>query len=159
MSDVTNEAAIRGALTRVASNVVIITTSTKDGPHGSTATVWSEWIDPPVAVVMIDRDGETFKCISEAGHFAVNLLDENGADVAKRFAEHGVDRFAGVAFHVSESGIPLLEGCVATLECRLDASYPLGSYTIVSGAIVSATTGDVTEPLVYYNGSFRKLGT
>ena len=54
------------------------------------------------------------------------------------------------------TGVPLVAGALAHLECRVVAAHAAGDHTIYVGEIValSARSG---RPLVYHQGRYRRL--
>ena len=55
---------------------------------------------------------------------------------------------------LAERGIPILEGCLAILECRTQEQLPGGDHTIFIGEVEAVHLGE-GEPLVYYRGGYR----
>lgn len=82
--------------------------------------------DPPKVVVVLDKSTFTRTLVEGSGAFALNIPCRGIADaayavgsrsaheVADKFAASGLGRFAG-----SVLDVPLVEGCVGWLECRL----------------------------------------
>jgi flavin reductase (DIM6/NTAB) family NADH-FMN oxidoreductase RutF len=149
--------AASAAIARVATNVAIVTTRDTRGIHGSTANAWAENADPPFVVITLDRGRETHERVIGAGIFAVNLLAVDQRRLAAQFASDLPDRFAGVAHRTGESGAPLIDGCVATIECRVHADVTIGSYAVITGTIVASAAGPATAPLLFFDGAFHEL--
>jgi flavin reductase (DIM6/NTAB) family NADH-FMN oxidoreductase RutF len=66
----------------------------------------------------------------------------------------------GVAHHPGRvTGAPLLDGALATLECRTAAVYDGGDHSIIVGqvAAVTGTEGPSRGPLMHYAGAYRRL--
>ena len=53
--------------------------------------------------------------------------------------------------------VPLIEVCLATLECRLVAQHEVGDHILFVGEIVAAHQGDPKSPLVYYEGKYADI--
>jgi flavin reductase (DIM6/NTAB) family NADH-FMN oxidoreductase RutF len=53
-------------------------------------------------------------------------------------------------------GLPVLDGALAQLECRLHQMLPGGDHTIFVGEVVAAQLGDAT-PLLYFRSAYRHL--
>jgi flavin reductase (DIM6/NTAB) family NADH-FMN oxidoreductase RutF len=81
--------------------------------------------------------------------------------VARRFAS-GLplaDRFDGVDWTPGASGVPLVDGCLAVLECTLEREVAAGEQVIVVGRVAGARTGAGDgEPLLYHRGSLGQQG-
>ena len=84
--------------------------------------------DPPKVLVVLDKSTFTRKLVEASGHFALNvpcraLADAtfaagsfSGAEHADKFADCGLARFAAQRIDA-----PLVEGCIAWLECGVIA--------------------------------------
>jgi flavin reductase (DIM6/NTAB) family NADH-FMN oxidoreductase RutF len=76
--------------------------------------------------------------------------------MSRRFASKDEDRFNGTAYRESADGTPLIEGALATLECRVVNAYPGGDHTIIVGEVESTSVGD-GRPLAYFRGGYVQL--
>ncbi len=150
----------RKALRRIATNVSIISTRDGDVLHGMTANAWSEGTEPPIVLVTLNRRSETYRRIKSSGVFAASLLSEIQKDLALRFARSNKQDskiFEGLAYRVESTGSPILEGCVAFFDCRVEGFYPFGNYDIVTGEAQACGIGFSDRPLVYYDARFTGL--
>jgi flavin reductase (DIM6/NTAB) family NADH-FMN oxidoreductase RutF len=84
------------------------------------------------------------------------VLAEEQRDIADRFARKGFDRFDGLAWSAGESGAPLLEGALATMECEVRQRVAAGDHDILVGEMVGARVAD-GAPLVYFRSRYRSL--
>jgi 3-hydroxy-9,10-secoandrosta-1,3,5(10)-triene-9,17-dione monooxygenase reductase component len=87
----------------------------------------------------------------------VSVLAENQEAVATRFATSDTDRFAGTAVVRGTTGLALLDGAVAHLECAIIARHRGGDHTIVVGEVLAATAVEDGRPLVYQRGAYRRI--
>jgi flavin reductase (DIM6/NTAB) family NADH-FMN oxidoreductase RutF len=56
--------------------------------------------------------------------------------------------------HAMHDGIPVIDGALAWIGCRLERLIPAGDHTIGIGAVESAEAGQ-GEPLIWYRGGYR----
>jgi flavin reductase (DIM6/NTAB) family NADH-FMN oxidoreductase RutF len=142
----------RNLMAGIPSPVTVLTTW-DDGPAGATIGAFiSLSLDPPLVLASLISGTAMLERVRRAGRFGVNLLAEDQAHHAKRFASRSADRFAGVPWR-SQDGLPRLDGTAAWIECELHSEVPGGDHTMVIGRIVSAETG-TARPLVYCRRSF-----
>ena len=87
----------------------------------------------------------------------VNILAHDQEHLSRRFASKDQDRFDGAGYREGVMGVPLLEGALAYIECRVVHVYPGGDHTIVVGEVESTIAGD-HKPLAYYRGGYAALG-
>jgi flavin reductase (DIM6/NTAB) family NADH-FMN oxidoreductase RutF len=153
-----DDAQFKLAMSHFASGVTVVTTEHEGRPYGMTvASFASLSLHPPLVVICIERNVKTHEAIAAAGTFGVSILAQTQADVSNRFASKSDDKFSGVATRRGELGIPLIEGAICSLECRVTDSLPGGDHTIFVGEVVDARTSDAA-PLVYFRSGYRALG-
>jgi flavin reductase (DIM6/NTAB) family NADH-FMN oxidoreductase RutF len=146
----------RSVMGRFATGVTVVTVATPDGPLGMTANaVTSLSLDPLLLLVAFDNEARTLPAVREAGHFGVNVLSAGQQELARLFASKVPERekFAGVA-HSVHDGIPVIEGVLAWVGCRLERLIPAGDHTIGIGAVEAAEAGR-GDPLLWFRGGFR----
>ncbi|MEV7426352.1 MULTISPECIES: flavin reductase family protein [unclassified Streptomyces] len=163
----------RAALARLAAGVVLVTAHepalSADGPRGEdagmTATAFmSVSLDPPLVLVSVRNGSRMDDLLLEQPLWAASLLTENQRQIAGRFSMKGriSDRllFADTSYRRGElSGAPLIEGALATLECRTEQRVEAGDHTLVIGRVLAAELpGGNGDPLMYFKGRYRQLG-
>ncbi len=151
-------AEFRTALRSFATGVTVVTTRDREGrPSGLTASAFtSVSLEPPLVLVCVDHAATAHPDLRERGWFAVNILRREQEGLSRRFAVSGGDKFRDVACHEGRTGLPLLDGALATLECRVVEAHEAGDHTIFIGQVetVSVAGG---QPLVYFHGSYQSL--
>jgi 3-hydroxy-9,10-secoandrosta-1,3,5(10)-triene-9,17-dione monooxygenase reductase component len=146
----------RDVMGRFATGVTVVTASTPEGPVGMTANaVCSLSLDPLLLLVCFDNDARTLPVVREVGRFGVNVLRSGQDDLARLFASKLAEseKFAGVP-HTVHDGIPVIEGVLAWVGCRLERLIPGGDHTIGIGAVEAAEAGE-GEPLLWFRGGYR----
>jgi flavin reductase (DIM6/NTAB) family NADH-FMN oxidoreductase RutF len=146
----------RSVMGRFATGVTVVTATSPEGPVGLTANaVCSLSLDPLLLLVCFDNEARTLPVVREAGRFGVNVLRSDQEALARLFASKAPERekFAGVA-HTVHDGIPVIEGVLAWVGCRLERLIPGGDHTIGIGAVEAAEAGH-GEPLLWFRGSYR----
>jgi flavin reductase (DIM6/NTAB) family NADH-FMN oxidoreductase RutF len=98
--------------------------------------------------------------MEEAGAFAVSILANNQQDLAQHFGGGIPDtkeRLEGVAYHLGSLGSPILEDCLASLECRVHSAFPTGTHSIFVGEVTSWDIQRNKAPLIYWEREYRDL--
>jgi flavin reductase len=151
----------REAMARLAAGVAVLATREGGGFRGLTVTsLTSASLDPPLVLVCLDRLSQTRDLVLEAGAFSASVLARPHDFLADRFSGRApvVDRaWLEVPHTLTESGLPILEGALAWLECRVGEVHPAGDHDIVVAAVVEAGTGR-GDPLVLWDRAFWTLG-
>ncbi|MEU7030442.1 flavin reductase family protein [Streptomyces sp. NPDC015232] len=160
----------RAAMSRLAAGVVLVTAhDPDDGPHGEdvgmTATAFlSVSLDPPLVLVSLRNGSRMDDLLADVPVWAVSLLSEGQRQIAGRFAMKGrvSDRllFADLSYVRGEhSSAPLVDGALATLECRTESRVVAGDHTLVIGRVLDTRLPSAEGgPLTYFRGRYRTLG-
>lgn len=149
----------RSILGRFATGVTVLTALDRAGnDHGMTVSAFcSVSLDPPLVLACIDHEAEMSAILQTAEHLGVSILSEDQEAISRRFAELERGRFDGVGYARGATGVALLEGAIAHLECRIAARHPAGDHTIVVGEVVEAAAMG-QRPLIYFRSGYAALG-
>jgi flavin reductase (DIM6/NTAB) family NADH-FMN oxidoreductase RutF len=150
----------RALLRRHAAAVVVIT-APGEPPAGFTATSFtSVSLEPPLVSFCLAHSASAWPAVQAAATVAVHVLTQEQELVARTFATRGIDRFAAHgAWHPGPDGVPLLDGVLATIVCRVTRRVEAGDHTIV---LASPELGEhhadvAAAPLVYHDGRYAAL--
>lgn len=148
----------RSALSRFPSGVTVVTT--RDGEerfHGITVSAFcSLSLDPPRVLICIEKTAGSHIALETSQAFIVNMLSADQRELSERFASTLENKFESVEFEDGLDGIPILVGCLATLECRVTSAYDGGDHSIFVGEVERATVND-GDPIVYFRGDYRAI--
>ncbi|KUN88951.1 flavin reductase [Streptomyces bungoensis] len=150
---------LRSTFRRHAAGVAVITASGDRGPVGFTATsLTSVSADPPMVSFGIGTGASSWPVVAEAEYVGVHILGEHQGDLAATFARSGADRFgAPTAWSPGPEGVPVLDGVLAWLVCRIVGRVPAGDHRIVLAEVVLGDPTGTGRPLLYHQGSFTAL--
>ncbi|MFE2031873.1 flavin reductase family protein [Streptomyces scopuliridis] len=149
---------LRSVFRQHAAGVAVITAQ-GEGPVGFTATsLNSAAAEPPLVSFGVGTSSSSWPVLAEAAHVGVHILGEHQRDLAATFARSGADRFAPpTSWRTGPEGVPVLDGVLAWLVCRVIARVPAGDHRLV---IAEAVVGDPAgggRPLLYHQGRFNAL--
>lgn len=150
---------LRSVFRQHAAGVAVITAQGASGPVGFTATsLVSVSAEPPMLSFGIGTGASSWPAVSEAEHVGVHILGEHQLDLATTFALSGADRFgAGTRWFEGPEGVPVLDGTLAWLVCRVAARVPAGDHRIVLAEAVVGDPAGAGRPLLYHQGRFNAL--
>ena len=155
--------AYRDVLRHFPAGVTIVTVKTGDTIHGLTVSAFcSISPSPPLVAVMIDQNHTAWPLLErDDAVFAVSILGEQQRSLSDRFAwVKDEDRFDEGVWIEAATGAPVLEDCLAWLDCTIFARHPAGTHTLYVGEVqASAVVRPDEEPLVYWNRGYRRLET
>jgi flavin reductase (DIM6/NTAB) family NADH-FMN oxidoreductase RutF len=145
----------RDAMAQVATGVTIVCARAGDGRYvGFTANSFgSVSLDPPLVLWNLAARSASLAAFETAPRYSVNVLAAGQSDLARRFSRPHADRFASVPYRLGWSDAPLIEGCIAWLECRHHAHHRTGDHVLFIGEVV--TVERARGPgLVFHHGRF-----
>lgn len=127
------------------------------GPHGLTVSSFtSVSLEPPLILICLGHAVTNIEDFRQARYFGISVLGEDGRRISDRFAQKGHDRFDGVEWRSGETGVPLIAGALAALECTVYHRFTAGDHDIFVGEVMRACVQD-GEPLIHYASRYRKL--
>jgi flavin reductase (DIM6/NTAB) family NADH-FMN oxidoreductase RutF len=151
---------LRSVFRRHAAGVAVITAAGSDGrPVGFTATsLNSVAAEPPLVSFGVATSSSSWPVIAEAEHVGVHILGDHQEELAATFARGGADRFAPpTGWRTGPEGVPVLDGVLAWLVCRVEARIPAGDHRIVVAQVVIGDPAGAGRPLLYHQGRFNAL--
>ena len=149
----------RGAMRHLAGGVSVITAGRGRDISGMTVTsVSSLSVDPPTLIVSINREASSWPLVKRYGFFGVNILTSDQIDIAERFTGKGglkgAARFAGADWTTRASGVPLLVGALAAIDCEVEDVVERHSHAIVIGRVLDVAVSARTAALAYWQGRY-----
>jgi flavin reductase (DIM6/NTAB) family NADH-FMN oxidoreductase RutF len=145
----------RNALSQFATGVTVITTRLDSGSFfGLTASSFnSVSLDPPLVLWSLSNNATSMPLFTGNSHYVINVLSADQADLADRFSRRIPNRFDGVEFELSATGLPIIKGVSAWFECHNRSRYPEGDHVIFVGEVERCDVSP-QAPLVFHGGRF-----
>ncbi len=158
-----SEVAFRRAVGRFATGVCAVTSLLGGRDHAMTANAFSSVsLEPLLVVVSVAEDTRFLEAVLGSGVWGVSVLPGSARDTADWLASSGrplIGQLDRVPHHRGpETGVALVDGALATLECRTTAVHPAGDHRLVLGEVVGIELAEVPDaPLIYHQGRYRVL--
>ena len=155
-----DRAELRRVMGHFATGVTVITTHDGSGRIcGLTANaVCSLSLTPPLLLVCVDKKAESYPSFERSGVFAVNILGAGQEEVSRRFAVSGGEKFTGLEYRSGKTGAPILEGSLASVECRIIEAHEGGDHTIYVGEVEGCeAAANGPPPLLFFRGRYHRL--
>ena len=154
-----NSTDFRGAMRQLTGGVSVITAGHGSDISGMTVTsVSSLSVDPPALIVSINRGASCWPLLQRYGAFGVNILTSDQIDIAERFTGKdglkGAARFAGADWTTRVSGVPLLVGALAAIDCEVEEIVERHSHAILIGRVLNLQVSSRTAALAYWQGQY-----
>jgi flavin reductase (DIM6/NTAB) family NADH-FMN oxidoreductase RutF len=130
-----------------------------DSLSGMTVTSLSSLsVEPPALIVSINRASSSWPLVKRYGFFGVNILTSDQVEIAERFTGKGglkgADRFAGAEWTTRASGVPLLTGALAAIDCEVEDIVERHSHAILIGRVLDLQLSGRTAALAYWQGRY-----
>jgi flavin reductase (DIM6/NTAB) family NADH-FMN oxidoreductase RutF len=139
---------------RLVDREIWIVTAAAAGRRGGLCATWVSVssIDPqrPVVVAGLAPNHFTSELVSSSHCFGLHLLRADQASLALNFAigsGRDRDKFAGLAVKLGSTGSPLLDDCLASLECRVFSRHDTGDRCYFWADVVAGEKHGDGQPL------------
>src|SRR3984885_10279897 len=149
----------RGAMRHLTGGVSVITAGHGKDITGMTVTsVASLSVEPATLIVSVNRESSSWPLLRRHGFFGVNILTADQLEVAERFTGKGglkgAERFAGASWTTAASGVPLLVGALAAIDCEAEDIVERHSHAVVIGRVLDLRLSSRTAALAYWQGQY-----
>jgi flavin reductase (DIM6/NTAB) family NADH-FMN oxidoreductase RutF len=133
-----------------------------DGEHHAMTcnSFTSVSLEPVLVLFCAEKIARFHDVVLSSGTWAVSVLAQGQEDVSRRFAVRGrplEDQFVGLPHtHAPLTGAAVVDGALASLECRTVSTTDAGDHTVVIGEVLGLGVPDPEgDPLLYYEGRYR----
>lgn len=150
-------ARFREVLGQYPTGVAVVTGLSLDGePLGmAVGSFTSVSLSPPLVAFLPAMESSSWRALREAGSgFCVNVLGADQEEVCRQIALRKSDKFHGIGWARSASGNPVIEGCVAYVDCATEAVHDAGDHHIVIGRVRELDVLASGYPLLFYRGGY-----
>lgn len=154
---------LRQAMGRFVTGVTVVTTLADGIDHAMTANaVASVSLEPMLVLLCVEQEARWHDAVLAAGVWGVSVLGEQDRATAQWLATRGRplhDQLARVDVERGPvTGVALLTGALATLECRTQQVVPAGDHTVLLAEVLHVGLPDRTgDALTFYRGRFGHL--
>ena len=131
-----------------------IVTAAANGNRGGLVATWVSQAsidrEHPVVLIGIAPNHFTAELIESSGAFALHLIGEQHIEQAWNFAigsGRDRDKLSGAKTTVADTGSPLLDDCLAWLDCRVFARLPTGERSYYWADVLDAASIKAGPPL------------
>ncbi|MFZ1995622.1 MAG: flavin reductase family protein [Solirubrobacteraceae bacterium] len=145
---------LRNVMGRFATGVTVVTTTHRDTIHGMTANAFlSVSLRPPLVLVSLGRCRMS-EMLPRTGRYGVSVLASDQEQFAAHFAAQRTSNVDPT--FVWQNDLPLLDGALAHVGCRVVDVHPVGDHVLWIGEVEHLYHRE-GEPLLFYTGRFGTL--
>lgn len=144
----------REVMSSFPSGVVVLTAFGEDGrPRGLTVSAFcAASLEPPLALVCIDKTSNTLPAVQHTGGFTANILSTGRETLARRMATKLSDKFEGLEWRRPDSqvGGPILDQDTAAYAvCALRDTIEAGDHWVLIGLVMEGAHREGVAPMVF----------
>jgi 3-hydroxy-9,10-secoandrosta-1,3,5(10)-triene-9,17-dione monooxygenase reductase component len=153
----------REVMGHFATGVSVVTTLEGERPAGITVNAFSSVsLQPALLMVALDRRRFITPIVRSFGRYAVNVLGADQQLLSDCFAHApvspGREAFCGAAWHRGPTGLPLIDGAIATLECTTIETFSAGDHDLFIGRVDSLEQAHAgMAPLLYFRRRYLRV--
>lgn len=137
--------------------VVVVTALSESGkPLGMTVGSFnSASLSPTLISFMPDQQSNSWRALRQSGQsFAVNILSADQERICRAIATRKTDKFEGIGWRLSREGNPLIDGCIAGIDCVVEEIRDAGDHHVVLGRVLDLSEVNPRDPLLFYRGGY-----
>jgi 3-hydroxy-9,10-secoandrosta-1,3,5(10)-triene-9,17-dione monooxygenase reductase component len=146
---------------RFAAGVTLVTFNENSKFGGLTVSSFcSLSMNPPLVLICIDRKIASHESLKNSDTFGINICNSEQGKLAWDFANSNVDKnelIKSLPHTLTDSGTPLLENCLASMECKITERHEGGDHTIFIGQVESGNFHEDSKPLIYYSSGLGEF--
>lgn len=147
-------------LGKISTGIYILTTRHKKEINGMIIS-WVSPISykPPLIMVAIHPNRHSHHLVEQSGCFALHVLAQDQTDLLENFK--GIDpetKFQSIQWTEGKTGCPVLNECVAYIECEVKETLTPGNHTLFLGEIKQAQVFSNHKPMSTLDYSGIYLG-
>ena len=149
-----------------ATGVSVVTALDDGSPAGITVNAFSSVsLEPPLVMVALDQRRFITPMVRASGRYAVSVLGADQQALSDCFAhaparpgEPGREAFCGASWHAGQTGLPLIDGAIAALECTVVETFSVGDHDLFIGRVDSMERlRQGVVPLLYFRRRYLRI--
>lgn len=123
-------------------------------------------LNPPIISFAIRHPSKALDLLKSSPEFAVNVLSSEQVALSVRFSSSQAQSdFSQVPHYFEEGGLPIIQGSLGSLVCRVERIIQVGDHHVCYGNVhkVIESLGSnqkhkTLEPLLYYRSNYSTVG-
>ncbi len=149
---------LRNALGSFGTGVTVVTSGNLQSRLvGVTANSFSSVsLEPPIVLWSLVSTSPSLEVFDETGRFVINVLALDQMNLSKQFSKTLEDKFAGVEYTEGLDGLPVIQNCVATFECKTIQRTVVGDHVLFLGQVENYVYENKT-PLLFCQGNYMQV--
>jgi flavin reductase (DIM6/NTAB) family NADH-FMN oxidoreductase RutF len=114
-------------------------------------------LSPPLILFCLKHTAESFNKLMAVDYWGVNILTQTQRTLSERATRKGGEIFEVNEYELKTFGVPILNGSLSSLICKLEDKFIAGDHSIIVGRVMEIYSSTGEKPLVYYHRTYKKL--
>jgi len=114
-------------------------------------------LHPPIMLWCLANASAVFNIYTQATAFSLNILRSDDEEVAQRFSRKGDRIISPEQVSTMETGAPVLNTALVSLDCRMRLRQPMGDHEVIYGDVVAYRADPGVDALGFFRGRFVTL--
>jgi flavin reductase (DIM6/NTAB) family NADH-FMN oxidoreductase RutF len=152
-------AAFRRLMARWPTGVAVVTTRSDGVDHGLTVNaLLSVSLSPPTLLISLGAEADSTPAVERSGRFAASFLASGQRALSERFARTipSAEKFRDLSVERTPSGLVVLPGALARLECRVRSVVPSTDHRLILGEVEWLDAGPDGPPLLFHRSDYAE---
>tara|TARA_B110000438_G_scaffold169630_1_gene162175 strand:- start:224 stop:688 length:465 start_codon:yes stop_codon:yes gene_type:complete len=142
------------AMSKYATGVTIITIDNKDKYLGKTVNSFAALsLKPPLILFSLDKKSSSLNIFKKSSFFGINILSKNQKKLSNYFSMKN-PLWKNTPFTLSKNNVPLVNNCVANIDCKKIKLINQGDHIIFICKINTVKINEKKKPLIYLNSNY-----
>ena len=151
-----NKSNFKKTLGKFATGVTVICTNDNNQIYGITVNSFSSLsLSPPLVLFSLGKNSSSINSFLKSKYLSINILSKEQKKVSNHFAVHNHPD-DNIIFFVGKKNTPLINNCIANLECKLIENLKKGDHHIFICELINIKHDDKKRPLLYFNSKYIK---
>ena len=134
--------------------VTIIAVKTEKKNIGKTVNSFSSLsLTPPLILFSLDKKSSSLKLFQKSKFVSINILSKHQKKLSINFAKKNA-KWKNIKYDISPNKTPLINNCLANLECKVVKLIPQGDHIIFLCEVLYSANRDDLEPLIYFDSAY-----
>ena len=142
------------AMSKYATGVTIITIENKKKYFGKTVNSFAALsLKPPLILFSLDKKSSSLNIFKKSSFIGINILSKNQKRLSNYFSMKN-PLWKNTPFTLSKNNIPLVNNCVANIDCKKIKLINQGDHILFICKINTVKINEKKKPLIYLNSEY-----
>ena len=110
-------------------------------------------LKPPLILFSLDKKSSSIQDYKASKHVGINILSKKQSKLSYFFSS-SQPQWKIKKYFLSQDNVPLIEDCVANLNCKIIKTLNQGDHIIFFCKVITVKFDESKKPLIYFNSKY-----